>query len=230
MRNRYLSADHSEGPEVGSRKRWTKGPPMDFPDLKSNKERRNRAVMSKLPLGAKSDTESSSISPERLPNLQSPSRNRKRMLEARSQDKLHEAQQVPDDKSPGSSPKRSTTRTLLRSRRGHEVSKSNPALSKSNSRRLQEKEYQQEKQDPQPKKLTSPKLDDTLRRLDWQQKEYVKRRKNRSKVAGSTESLNLASAEKAKKASNIASGVNRLAGGGNSKETNLLAQAGVFFR
>ena len=59
------------------------------------------------------------------------------------------------------------------------MSKSNPALSKNNLRGPKEKVEQQDPQEQQPKKLTSGKLDDTLRRLDWQQKEYVKRRKNR---------------------------------------------------
>ena len=178
LRKRYLSGEHSEGvEEVGSRRRWTKGPPMDFPDIKSSKERRNRAVSKQLPLGAKSDTDSSSPSPERLPNLQSPSRRRRsRLLESRSQEKLNDPLQVPDSKSPATSPKRSTTRTLLRNRKGHEVSKSNPALSRKKDRGA---DLQDQQDLQQPKKLTSPKLDDTLRRLDWQQKEYVKRRKNR---------------------------------------------------
>ena len=172
--------------EVGSRKRWTKGPQTDsdigFPDLNSKERYR---VPGKLPFGAKSDTDSSP-SPERLPNMQSPSRRR---LESTDQEKPHDPtrrsniagsnSQVPGSDSQGLSPKRGYTRTMLRDKRGHEMSKSNPALNKNNLRGPQEKVEQQDPQEQQPKKLTSGKLDDTLRRLDWQQKEYVKRRENR---------------------------------------------------
>ena len=65
---------------------------------------------------------------------------------------------------------------MLKDRRGHALSKSNPALSKNN--RTQERVEQQE----QPKKLPGGKLGDTLRRLGVQQKEYVKRKKNRCAI------------------------------------------------
>ena len=175
-RKRYLSkreVDPENRVEVASRsrKRWDTSPEMESDySLSELKSPEKAKIPGKLPFGAKSnnaDSSSERSSPKRAPKA------RKR-LEALSQVPGRNTQ-VPSSDSQVASPTRSPQRSPLRDRRGDEMSRSSPTLSKTSSKVNLFKPVEEEQQQ---KKLTSGKLDDTLRRLDWQQKQYLKK-KNR---------------------------------------------------